>query len=112
MERDNGLFNEMRKAEPRMDALLRAARAWRSAKREVLARFPTATFCMTGIWYGYFKPHVVRLAGYEAENRSWRTEEHYDALYFTLHEALPKCTHHDPLCPGTTFTCNEPLFQD
>ena len=76
------------------------AREPRLAKLEAeirLVKRPSrGTFCANAWWYGYgsrrgygFKPRLVRLIGWTAQNQELNTMEAYDIAYHYLYNLLP-----------------------
>jgi hypothetical protein len=76
-------FAELASIEPQLATLLKEARRVE----------PSDTFCANAVWYRQFKPRLLSLAGWEAENPILRSSEAYDVAYETIYEALPDCRH-------------------
>jgi hypothetical protein len=76
-------FRELCRREPRLATL----------ERDVQAVKDTGGpwFCANDHWYGSFKPRLVRLVGFGADEPELRTTEAYDVAYGALYEQLPDC---------------------
>jgi hypothetical protein len=48
-------------------------------------------FCANEVWYELYKPQLVRLVGWSAENTSLRSEHAYDLAYEAIYRQLPGC---------------------
>jgi hypothetical protein len=77
-------FAELSVLEPRIGDLLKEARR---------VDVDSDTFCANAVWYRRFKPRLLLLVGWEAEDPTLRSSEAYDAAYEAIYEALPDCRH-------------------
>ncbi len=75
-------FSEMAKIEPRLQALYNEVQQVKAKKK---------AFCANRVWYKYFKPQLILLAGWNAKNPQLRTTEAYDVAYQAIYELLPDC---------------------
>jgi hypothetical protein len=80
---DSLAFADLCQREPRL----------RSLARDVQAVEDTGGpwFCANDWWCADFKPRLVCLVGWRAEQPELRTSEVYDVAYATLYRQLPDC---------------------
>jgi hypothetical protein len=76
-------FRELCRREPRLATLERDVRS--------VTDNGGAWFCANDWWYGRFKPRLVKLVGFGADEPELRTTEAYDVAYDALYEQLPDC---------------------
>jgi hypothetical protein len=85
-------WNILIKREPRLLALYRKASSYKkfvgSGER----------WCANRVWYRDFKPELLKLVGYDAENWLLNDSESYDIAYDKIYDALPDCNHDDGMC--------------
>jgi hypothetical protein len=84
-------FGELSEQEPRLAALERDIQAVKDTGG--------AWFCANDHWYLRFKPQLMKLVGWGAEQPELRTCEAYDVAYDTLLALLPDCRE----CPCIQF---------
>ncbi|OQA06041.1 MAG: hypothetical protein BWY65_02297 [Firmicutes bacterium ADurb.Bin373] len=75
-------FKRIAKIEPRLQALYDEARQVKARGRN---------FCANQVWYSRFKPQLILLVGWNAENPQLRTPAAYDVAYRTIYRTLPHC---------------------
>jgi hypothetical protein len=75
-------FKEITKMEPRLRQLYNEARQVNATDEY---------FCANDTWYRRFKPRLMRLVGWYAENPELRTCKAYDVAYDTIYDQLPGC---------------------
>lgn len=75
-------FESLATIEPRLLQLYNEARCIKPEGRN---------FCANEVWYKQFKPRLLRLVGWEAENPLLATAEAYEISYKTIYDALPDC---------------------
>jgi hypothetical protein len=76
-------FAELAREEPRLAALAHDIRA----VKDTGGRW----FCAADHWYHDFKPRLMRLVGWGAEQPELRSCEAYDTAYDFLFDLLPDC---------------------
>jgi hypothetical protein len=79
-------FAALAAREPRLQALLNEARAWRRRKRD-------KNWCANEIWYRTLKPKLLALVGRHRADKDpeLSTMQAYDLAYDAIYDALPDC---------------------
>jgi hypothetical protein len=77
-------FQQLVRIEPRLKELAARAAAIDGSDPD---------FCANRVWYGTFKPALLKLVGWEATHPLLKSEAAYDAAYDYLYQRLPDCKH-------------------
>ena len=79
-------WKELVKIEPRLNELLKIAKAEKSNGER---------YCANHVWYGLhgLRSRLIYLVGWEANNPALRNSMCYDIAYEKIYEALPDCNH-------------------
>jgi len=80
---DKAKWDALIKVEPRLEDLFYDARAVKDLGKK--------QFCANIAWYRKLKPRLVRLVGFEADNKELRTVEAYMDAYRLVYKELPSC---------------------